>query len=69
VDTGRAQPDGGTKNSGVATDGSNSPDVSDASDAGDASGGQAAADAMLGRTLGSYRIVRKIAQGGMGAVY
>lgn len=26
-------------------------------------------DAMLGRTIGSYRIVRKIAQGGMGAVY
>jgi hypothetical protein len=24
-------------------------------------------DAMLGRTIGSYRIVRKIAQGGMGA--
>ena len=26
-------------------------------------------DPMLGRTLGGYRIVRKIAQGGMGAVY
>ena len=35
----------------------------------DASPAARAGDPMLGRVLGAYRIARKIAEGGMGAVY